>query len=184
MALHLAIRNGLKHPFNQGKSAAERNGFDPFLKRHPILSMGTPEVISAARVKGFTSENTARFFDISEFELRKVNHPAHRIFTVDESRVATVQHRHSKVISMTGKKEVESLTSAERGNLITVVTCMSASGTYVPLLTAFPRKNMKEELMDGAPAGSVSACHPSGWIQTDVFTKWFDHFFTSKAFGR
>jgi hypothetical protein len=37
---------------------------------------------------------------------------------------------------------------------------------------------MKEEFLDGAPAGSILACHPSGWIQTDifVFTKWFDHF--------
>jgi hypothetical protein len=30
--------------------------------------------------------------------------------------------------------------------------------------------------MDGAPTGSISACHPSGWIQTDIFTKWFDRF--------
>jgi hypothetical protein len=35
---------------------------------------------------------------------------------------------------------------------------------------------MKEELIDGAPAGSIAVCHPSGWIQTDIFTKWFDHF--------
>jgi hypothetical protein len=35
---------------------------------------------------------------------------------------------------------------------------------------------MKEELMDEAPAGSISDCHPSGWIQTDIFTKWFYHF--------
>jgi hypothetical protein len=35
---------------------------------------------------------------------------------------------------------------------------------------------MKQELMDGAPAGSISACHPGGWIQTDIFTNWFDHF--------
>ena len=31
--------------------------------------------------------------------------------------------------------------------------------------------------MDGAPAGSVSSCHPSGWIQIDIFSKWLDHFF-------
>jgi hypothetical protein len=37
-------------------------------------------------------------------------------------------------------KEVESPTSAKRGNLITVVTCMTASGTYVPPLRVFPRK--------------------------------------------
>jgi hypothetical protein len=35
---------------------------------------------------------------------------------------------------------------------------------------------MKQEPTDGAPAGSNSACHPRGWIQTDIFTKWFDHF--------
>jgi len=37
---------------------------------------------------------------------------------------------------------------------------------------------MKEELIDGAPAGSIVACHPSGWIQTGIFTKLFDFFFT------
>jgi hypothetical protein len=46
-------------------------------------------------------------------------------------------------------------------------------------------KNMKEQLLDGAPAGLISACHQSGWIQTNIFAKWFDHlFFTSKAFGK
>ena len=68
------------------------------------------------------------------------------------------------------------LTTAERGNLTTVVTCMNATETYLPPLIVFPRKNMKVELVDGASAGSISACHPSGWIQTDIFTKWFDHF--------
>jgi hypothetical protein len=35
--------------------------------------------------------------------------------------------------------------------------------------------------MDGAPAGSVAACHPRGWIQTDIFTKWFNHFIKLSA---
>jgi hypothetical protein len=53
---------------------------------------------------------------------------------------------------------------------------MNAAGTFVPPVIIFPTKNMKEELMDGASAGSISACHPSGWIQTHIFTQWFDHF--------
>ena len=77
---------------------------------------------------------------------------------------------------MRGKEEVISLTSAERGNLITVVAGMNATGIYVPPLIVFPRKNVKEELMDGAQEGSISAGHPSGWIQMDLFTKWLDHF--------
>jgi len=39
--------------------------------------MRTPEGMSAAQMKGFTSEKVARFLDIYESELRKVNHPAH-----------------------------------------------------------------------------------------------------------
>jgi hypothetical protein len=54
--------NSLKHLFNQQKSAAGKKWFRSFLKRHPILSMRKPEGISAARVKGFTSENVPRVF--------------------------------------------------------------------------------------------------------------------------
>jgi hypothetical protein len=176
MAFQLAVRNGLQHPFNQDKSAAGKKWLQSFFKRYPVLSLRTPEGISAAQVKGFTSENLARVFDVCESEVRKVNYQAHRIFIVDETGITTVQHRHSKVMSMRGKKEVASLTSAERQNLIAVVTCMNATGTYVPPLIMFLRKYMKEELMDGVPVGSISACHPSGWTQTDIFTKWFDHF--------
>ena len=64
--------------------------------------MRTPEGISAARMKGFTSENVARFFDIYESELRKVNHPVHRIFNADATGITAVQHRHTKVVSMGG----------------------------------------------------------------------------------
>jgi hypothetical protein len=64
MAFQMAIRNYLKHPFNQEKSEAGKKWLRSFLKRHPVMSMRTPEGISAARVKGFTSENFTRFFDI------------------------------------------------------------------------------------------------------------------------
>ena len=74
MVFQLAIRNGLKYPFNQEKSAAGKKWLQSFLKRLPVLSLRTPDGISAARVKSFTSENVARFFfDIYESKLRKVN---------------------------------------------------------------------------------------------------------------
>ena len=67
MTFQLAIRSVLKHPFNQEKSAAGEKWLRSFFKkRRPVFSMRTPDVISVARVKGFTPENVARFFDISE----------------------------------------------------------------------------------------------------------------------
>jgi hypothetical protein len=44
------------------------------------------------------------------------------------------------------------------------------------IINRVSEKNMKEELTDGTPAGSIAACHPRGCIQTDVLTKWFVHF--------
>ena len=112
MAFQWEIRNVLKHPFNQENSEAGKKYFRSFLQRHPVISMRTPEGISAARVKGFTSENVARFFDVYESELRKINHPVHRVFNAGATGITTVQHSHSKVVSMRGKKEVATLTSA------------------------------------------------------------------------
>jgi len=59
---------------------------------------------------------------------------------------------------------------------VTVVTCMSPTGHFIPPLLAFPRKNMKQELMNGTPPGSIHACHPSGWIQSKIFFQWFLNF--------
>jgi hypothetical protein len=59
---------------------------------------------------------------------------------VDETGITVVQHKTSKVISLKGKRQVPSLSSAERGALVTVVTRMGASGHFVLLLLVFPRK--------------------------------------------
>jgi hypothetical protein len=160
MAFHLAIRNGVKRPF-QEESEATKKWLRFFLQSHPVIYVKTPEGISVARVKGFTSEKVARgfFFDMYESELRKVNHPIHRIVSVDEMGIATVQHRNSKVVSM---KAVASLTSA--------VSPPYECHWNVPHfnINRVPEKNMKEGLMDGAPAGLFAACHPSGCIQTNL----------------
>jgi hypothetical protein len=75
-----------------------------------------------------------------ESDLRKVNHQAHRIFSDGEIGITAMQQRHSKVVSVRRKKEVICLASPERGNLISLVTCMNATGTRVPPLIVFPRK--------------------------------------------
>lgn len=59
---------------------------------------------------------------------------------------------------------------------MTVVICMSASGMFVAPLIVFSRMTMKPELLNGTPPGTIAACHPSGWIQTYIFTQWFHHF--------
>jgi hypothetical protein len=51
MAFYLAIRNDMKHSLTQEKLAAGKKWLRSFSKRHPVISMRTPECMSAARVK-------------------------------------------------------------------------------------------------------------------------------------
>ena len=69
-----------------------------------------------------------------------------------------------------------SISSAERGETTSVMMCMSATGKYVPPFMIFPRARMNEALKRGAPAGTKFRCNASGYMTTEVFLDWFDHF--------
>ncbi|XP_072380833.1 uncharacterized protein [Diabrotica undecimpunctata] len=99
-----------------------------------------------------------------------------KVFNVDETGLSIVQSKVQYVIALRDLKQVGALTSAERGSLVIAVLCMSAGGTFVPPYLIFPRKKHNVFLEKGAPPGSKIVCHPSGWIQTHIFTQWFLHF--------
>jgi len=175
LAYQLAIKNNIQNPFKNG--FAGRYWLKGFLKRHQgILSIRQPTGTSQARANGFTKERMDEFYDNLEKIQDDKAFPAARIFNVDESGLSIVQSKIPKIIARKGKKQIGAMTSAERGSLITIVVCMSPAGIFVPPLIIFPRKNMSDALMRGAPVGSIGRAHPSGWIQTHLFTEWFQHF--------
>jgi len=76
-----------------------------------------------------------------------------RLYNCDETGIKIVQHKRTKILALKGKRQITSLQSAERGSLVTIVTCMSPIGPFIPPLHVFPRNNVKEELMSGSPPG-------------------------------
>ena len=68
------------------------------------------------------------------------------------------------------------IVSAERGQTITLVCAMSATGRYVPPAFIFPRKKMKDHLLNNAPVGSIGLVSDSGFINTDLFMEYLCHF--------
>ena len=144
------------------------------MSRHPELSLRQPEATSAARAQCFNRQSINRFFDLLTALVEEHNFPPDKIYNVDETGMTTVQTRPSKIIALRGKRQVGALTSAERGTLVTTEICMSATGSFVPPMFVWPRVRMK--LMDECPPGSISECHNSGWMQTNIFTIWFQHF--------
>lgn len=176
LAFQLAERNQLTHPFNKNTGLAGEDWFEGFKKRHPEISLRSPEATSIARAQGFNAVSVNKFFEILKSVLEDKNFPSHRIFNVDETGITTVQTRSNKVLARKGTKQVGIITSAERGVLSTAVICMSPGGNFIPPMLIFPRQRMKVELQDGAPPGTVFSCNGSGWMQMETFGVWFDHF--------
>ncbi|CAG4969864.1 unnamed protein product [Parnassius apollo] len=176
MAYMLAKRNHLENPFGESGMTGKK-WLKLFLNRHKQkLSMRRPTGTSFARPFGFSKEKVDAFFDLREEVYTKGNYTPNRIYNVDESGLTVVQTKILQVIGHKGKRQIASLTSAERGSLITIVIAMNVTGHFVPPYIIFPRKNMSKQLMRGKLPYAVGVAHPSGWIQMQIFTDWFKHF--------
>jgi len=171
--------NHIRNNFSQKHQSAGRDWFEAFLRRHPDLSVRKPEPTSVHRAIGFNSAKAKLFLNklgsvlFDQNGLRLI--PETQIYNVDESGY-TVCHKPSAVVAKKGRRGVGAITSAEKGKTITAVCCMSAAGHFVPPMLIFPRMRVKPEMMDRAPTGAIAAGSKCGWINQELFAKWFDHF--------
>jgi len=140
------------------------------------LSFRRPTGTSIARLRGFNKEDVDAFFTLLETAMDQHHYSANDIYNVDETGISVVPAKMPEVLAKKGKRQIVATTSAERSSTVTCVMAMNASRKYVPPMMIFPRKLDHPLLMKGDPAGAIQACHLSGWIQTDLFTKWFKHF--------
>lgn len=173
LAFEYATKNGIPNRFKD--RSAGREWLRGFRMRHPEISLRQPEAVSAARAMAFNRTQIQKFFETLEMTIKTEKIDIHRIYNMDESGLSTVQ-RPPKIFAKTGRKQVGSLTSAERGQHVTCVCCMNAIGNFVPPAVIFPRKNRKEELLDALPPGSLGLFHETGWMTTDTFVLWLKHF--------
>ncbi|XP_023934569.1 uncharacterized protein LOC112043401 [Bicyclus anynana] len=159
LAFELAEKNGFAHKFNPQKRKAGQEWLEGFLRRNKDISLRKPEATSAARAQAFNRPQVKKFFEIYGLLLESEKIGPHRIYNTDESSLSTVQKPH-KILASTGRKQVGVITSAERGTNTTVVCCVNAIGTFVPPMMIFSRKNMKKELVDEAPPGTLGVAQP------------------------
>ena len=97
------------------------------------------------------------------------------MYNMDETGVTTVQ-TPTQIVTEKGKKQVGSVTSAERGDLVTVACAVNATGNAVPPMFIFPRVTFKEYFMNGSAAGSIGHSTKSGWMNEEAFTIYLEHF--------
>ncbi|XP_047141250.1 uncharacterized protein LOC101238262 [Hydra vulgaris] len=175
LAFDMAERLHLKHSFNNSSRQAGKDWLSGFLKRHPELTIRVPEATSMNRAVGFNRPKVDQFFTVYEDILTKNAYEPQSIWNMDETGITNVQ-KPGKVLATKDVRQVGKITSAERGTTVTVICAMNASGSYIPPMLIFPRKRLIDQLMKGAPPGSIGGASASGWTDSTLFLKWLEHF--------
>ena len=141
-----------------------------FRKRHPDITLRTPEPTSLARMTCFNKNNVGEFYDNLSNVMDKFAFSPENIYNIDETGTTTVQ-APTKQLAETGTKRVGAATSGEKGDLVTVCCAVSAIGNRLPPFCIFPRVKTQDHWIDNLPVGSAVEGHPkaTGWMTTDNF---------------
>ena len=90
LAFQLAEINRIEHRFSKEKQTAGKEWLAGFLRRHPEISIRTPEATSLARASGFNRPRVNAFFDLLEKLVDEHGLTAHSIYNADEKGVIAV----------------------------------------------------------------------------------------------
>ncbi|XP_072026714.1 LOW QUALITY PROTEIN: uncharacterized protein [Amphiura filiformis] len=155
------------------KMQAGNDWYYAFLKRHPQLSLRTPEKLSQVRAKMTNEAVLTRFYDTlwSPTYLTK-----HLHVSLMQMKLAPLDFKPHKVVALKKTRSLYSLNSGDKTQ-VTVLACGNAAGNMIPPAVIFPGKRVNNVLVESAPQGWYVQFTESGWIRSVAFEKWFGNLF-------
>lgn len=179
LAYQLAESTGKKHPFNSTEEVAGEWWWKDFKNRYG-LTLRVPENIAAYRSSMANRSVINDFYKTLNDLLTKlqIKDCSDRIWNCDETGLSYVV-KSSKVVTAIGKKYVYKRTYADRGENHTMLACVNASGHWIPPMIIFKGVRANNDLLKDAIPGSLIKLSPKGWINSELFLEWFQHFVSS-----
>ncbi|KAJ3655378.1 hypothetical protein Zmor_014511 [Zophobas morio] len=176
LAYDLVKKYNLRRPRQwDDNQQAGKDWFSNFMKRHNQLSIRCAQPTSLSRATSFNPANVKIFFDNLTKVLDRNQFEPNDIYNVDETGVTTVQ-KPDRIVARKGTRQVGSVTSAERGTLVTVTVAVNAIGNSIPPMFVFPRIRYQEHFIRDGPVGCTGAGNASGWMQESEFLIFLKHF--------
>lgn len=105
----------------------------------------------------------ALFFENLTKVYNRFNLGPEDVWNVDETGFTTV-HKPDSIVARRGFRQIGSLTSAERGHLVTAAFAVNASGNSISPFLVFPRVNFKNHFLRDGPIGCDGDANQSGWM--------------------
>lgn len=187
LAYQFAEKLNIKHNFNAETEMAGSQWLQSFLERNPVLSVRQAEGLSVARAMGLNREEVDKMFNLLTEVLSEhgLLYQPERIYNMDETGVQ-MNNKTGKVIATKGAKSVSSITSAEKGETLSVIACCNAIGNFLPPVVIIKGVNQKPEFSEGLPTGSrVFMNKKSAYVNSELFYKWLvEHFIPQKPQGK
>ncbi|KAF2896534.1 hypothetical protein ILUMI_09641 [Ignelater luminosus] len=154
----------IKHKFNKKSGMAEEDWFHRFMKRNQHLSIRKPEGLPRARINGMKKEKVAEFYKTLEnmVEENDFRGKPECVYNVDETGMP-LNNQPPDIIAKKGSKDVVSMTSVERGQNVTVLACMNATGQFIPPFVLFKGVRKRHDFMIGMPSGTEK-----GWVTEEA----------------
>ena len=175
LAHQYAARNGVE-------GLSSKNGqagwywLKGFLRRHPTISVKSPEALSSYRASGMNKQVVEKWFEDYKSLLESkgiIDVPSH-IWNLDESGIQdTFRPKHA-----VGEKGVPlyQIQHAEKGETTTIVPIFNAMGVFGPLLVVFKGKRIKSEWLTNVPENVMIKCSDDGWINKGLFLEFGKRF--------
>ena len=152
-----------------------------FCGRHPNLTLRAPAPLSKARAQATDPAMLTRYFDLLEEVLTEndlLDRPC-QVFNMDESGMP-LDPSHVKVVAEHGVRNPVAPSSGDKAQ-ITIVACVSASGSCMPPTVILDRKTLPPRFTKGDVPGSIYGLSSRGWIDQELFDGWFVKHFLKHA---
>ena len=102
-----------------------------------------------------------------------------QIFNNDETGVTTV-FKPGKVLAELGRKNVYSVSAAERGKTHTILSCVSACGFVVPPMMVYLLKRpVPQQSKECAYPNTLFTISDTGWSNSELYIEWFKFFLSN-----
>ena len=175
----IVSKDGRPNPFVNGRRGCK--WWSLFRKRHPEITLCTPEKLQLARAKCCTPEILGAWFkEFGEFlEAQSLLNKAECIWNADEASFPLCA-MSGKVISIRNLKNVYAIT-ADTKEQITALCAISAAGDALPPMHIFPGTRFKYNPMLNCVDGACFGHSPTGWISTELFYGWIANHFAKRV---